>query len=140
MILQEVLRLYPPTPTLTRRTKEMVKLGKVTIPQGVYLTLLLGLPNYDTNIWGDDANEFNPERFSDGVSNATKIQSLFSPFASGPRSCIGQNFAMIEVKMALAMILRRFSFELSPSYTHAPVARVTTTPQCGVPLIFHVVD
>lgn len=131
MILQEVLRLYPPLPMTFRRPKETVHLGNLTIPAGVHLLLMIGQLHYDPEIWGEDAKEFRPQRFS----NAAKTQSSFIPFSSGPRVCIGQNFAMIEAKMAMAMVLQRFSFELSPSYLHAPFAVLTLYPQYGAPLI-----
>ncbi|KAK6132444.1 hypothetical protein DH2020_033821 [Rehmannia glutinosa] len=135
MILQEVLRLFPPAPLIVRGSTETVKLGNLTIPRGVHLTLLIGLLHYDPKIWGDDAKEFKPQRFSAGVSNATSLQSSFIPFSSGPRVCIGQNFAMIEAKIALAMILKSFSFELSPSYLHSPSIVLTLQPQFGAPII-----
>ncbi|EYU26267.1 hypothetical protein MIMGU_mgv1a0182361mg, partial [Erythranthe guttata] len=135
MILQESLRLYPPAPLMTRGSTKTVKLGNMTIPPGVHMTLLIGILHRDPNFWGDDANEFNPQRFSEGVSNAANTQSAYIPFSAGQRVCIGQNMVMIEAKIALAMILQSFSFELSPSYLHAPFNDINLLPIYGAPMI-----
>ncbi|KAL3651108.1 hypothetical protein CASFOL_007511 [Castilleja foliolosa] len=137
MILNEVLRLYPPAPLLARAPTKPVKLGNITLPVGVDLILLIGLLHNDPMIWGDDVNEFKPERFSDGVSGATKGHFSFIPFSAGPKVCIGQHFALMEAKLAMARILKSFSFELSPSYLHAPFSIITLQPQHGVPLVLH---
>ena len=131
MILYEVLRLYPPVTYLTRRTYKATELGGIKYPTGVTLILPLLFIHHDPDIWGEDASEFNPQRFADGISSAAKHPSAFFPFGGGPRICIGQNFALLEAKMALSTILQRFSFALSPSYTHAPYTVMTLQPQHG---------
>ncbi|KMS98250.1 hypothetical protein BVRB_4g093990 [Beta vulgaris subsp. vulgaris] len=135
MILQEVLRLYPPVVELNRVVSEDMTIGDVFLPAGVLVNLPILLIQQDEKLWGEDAKEFNPERFNEGISKATKGNMSFFSFGWGPRICIGSNFAMTEAKMTLALILQRFVFELSPSYAHAPSGTGTLRPQFGAQII-----
>ncbi|RZB82949.1 11-oxo-beta-amyrin 30-oxidase [Glycine soja] len=120
-----------------RAIKNDVKLGNLSLPAGVQISLPILLIHQDRDIWGDDATEFNPERFAEGVTKATKGQVVFFPFGWGPRVCLGQNFALLEAKMVLSLLLQRFSFELSPAYAHAPVTVLTLNPKYGAHIILH---
>ncbi|KAK1401746.1 Secologanin synthase [Heracleum sosnowskyi] len=139
MILYEVLRLYTPNALILRKKSKGTDLGDLTSLQAdIGLLIPVILVHHDQDLWGADAKEFNPERFSKGVLNATNGQTAaYLPFGAGPRICIGQNFTMLEAKVALAHILRTFSFELSPSYTHAPYNSFTIKPQYGASLFLH---
>nr|XP_043631442.1 cytochrome P450 CYP72A219-like [Erigeron canadensis] len=137
MIFYEVLRLYPPVVGLARKAEKEITLGDFSIPSGVLIGLPIMLIHYDEKYWGSDAKKFNPSRFSEGISKATKNQVTYFPFGWGPRICIGQNFALLEAKIALAMILQRYSFEFAPSYVHAPRTVLILQPGHGANLILH---
>ncbi|OIW06698.1 hypothetical protein TanjilG_04092 [Lupinus angustifolius] len=137
MILYEVLRLFPPTIYFDRVVKKDVKLGNLTLSKGMKVSIPILLIHHDHDLWGDDAKEFKPERFSEGIAKATKGQVSFFPFGWGPRICIGQNFTLLEAKVMLSLLLRKFSFQLSPTYLHDPTVMQTLKPKHGVPIILH---
>ncbi|KAL8171708.1 hypothetical protein V2J09_023512 [Rumex salicifolius] len=137
MIINEVLRLYSPVVAEIRRTKANTELGGYNIPKGTELLLPILAVHHDPSLWGPGVHEFNPNRFAQGVSQAATYPTAFMPFGLGARQCIGQNLAIFQAKLAMAMILQRFSFELSPNYSHAPTVLMFLYPQFNAPLIFH---
>ncbi|KAK7316578.1 hypothetical protein RJT34_00143 [Clitoria ternatea] len=85
MVLNEVLRLYPPLPKTTMYTKCATKIGNISVPAGVEVYLPFILLHYNDNYW-DNPEEFNPERFAEGVSKASKYKIAFYPFGWGQES------------------------------------------------------
>ncbi|KAM0903963.1 hypothetical protein ACQ4PT_018352 [Festuca glaucescens] len=135
MFLLETLRLYAPVSVIQRRAGSDLEVGGIRVPQGTVLTIPIATIHRDKEVWGKDANEFKPMRFEKGVTMAANHPNALLSFSSGPRSCIGQNFAMIEAKAVIAVILQRFSFSLSPKYVHAPMDVITLRPKFGLPMI-----
>ncbi|CAI5481942.1 unnamed protein product [Closterium sp. Yama58-4] len=137
MVLLETLRLFPPTPTITREASKDVALGPYSIPAGTRIMMSLAMPHSDPRYWGEDVLEFNPARFkvpTDGIQGACSHPQAFVPFSAGPRDCIGSNFALTEAKVVLAHLLRRLEWDLSPTYVHLPSVGITLTPKYGMPL------
>ncbi|CAM0907090.1 unnamed protein product [Alopecurus aequalis] len=135
MIMNETLRLYPPAVAMIRTAKRDVELGGCVVPAGTELLIPILAVHHDEEHWGADAHAFNPARFGD-ERRPGRHQMAFMPFGGGERVCIGQNLALLEVKVALAVVLQRFSFRLSPSYVHAPQVLMILQPQHRAPVIF----
>ncbi|KDO55401.1 hypothetical protein CISIN_1g038623mg, partial [Citrus sinensis] len=132
MILNETLRLYPPSPLILRKAAKDVTIGNIHIPANTRIVITTIAIHHDTEIWGQDAEQFNPLRFTE----SPKHLGIFLPFGLGPRICLGQNFALIEAKIILSMILRQYSFVVSPTYVHAPMLIFTMQPQHGAQIVF----
>lgn len=132
MVIQETLRLYPPATFVSREALADTRIGNIVVPKGVCIWTLIPTLHRDPDIWGADANEFRPERFSDGVSKACRHHQAYVPFGLGTRVCLGKNFAMVQLKVLLSLIVSKFNFSLSPHYRHSPIFRMIVEPEHGV--------
>ncbi len=105
-VLDETLRLWPVAPGYFRIAKTDQSLGAYSVSRGdVAFVLTLGV-HRDQATWGPDADEFDPGRFAPGAGRHP--DRVFKPFGTGPRACIGRQFALHEATLALAAIIRTF--------------------------------
>ncbi|TQR46209.1 cytochrome P450 [Paenibacillus popilliae] len=106
MILNESLRLWPTAPGFDLYAKEDTVIGgQYQLRKGDSVSVLLPQLHRDKEAWGDDADEFRPERFTD----PGKVPNhAYKPFGNGERACIGMQFALYEATLVLGMILQHF--------------------------------
>ncbi|KDP22269.1 hypothetical protein JCGZ_26100 [Jatropha curcas] len=136
-VWNEVLRLYPSSPNVQRQTRDDITVNELTVPKGTNVWIDLVAMHHDPNLWGEDVYEFKPERFKDDLYGGCKHKMGFLPFGFGGRMCVGRNLAMMEYKVVLSLILTRFSFSVSPTYSHSPSIMLSLRPSLGLPLVIH---
>ncbi|KAJ3487812.1 hypothetical protein NLI96_g3280 [Meripilus lineatus] len=118
-VLRESLRLNVPAAvrTMTSTEDQVIGNGKYFIEKGTTVAANAWTIQRDTHVWGDDAEEFKPERMLNGKFDAVPANA-WQPFGFGARACIGRAFAIQEAQIALASIIQRFDFVFeNPSYT-----------------------
>ena len=108
-ILSETLRLWPTVAAFTRYPYQDAMVGPYLMPKGSSITGLTIMLHRDPSVWGDDAEEFNPDHFRPETRSQLP-PNAFKPFGSGQRACIGRQFAMQEAMLVLGMLLQRFEF------------------------------
>ncbi|EYU40339.1 hypothetical protein ABFS82_02G138400 [Erythranthe guttata] len=135
MVIQETLRLYPPVAYVVREALQDIDFKGLKIPKGINIQVPIPAMHQSIDLWGPQAGQFDPERFSNGVSGACKIPQAYMPFGVGNRICLGQHFAMAELKVILSLVLSKFRLSLSPEYRHSPAFRLVVQPEYGVSVL-----
>ncbi|ESK83424.1 cytochrome p450 [Moniliophthora roreri MCA 2997] len=129
--VREVLRLYPPVPSTTRVAvkDDIIPLGEgyvgkdgktkdhVRIRKGQTIFINIQAINRSRKIWGEDAQEFKPDRWDNlpstvAASNVPGVWSHMLTFLGGARSCIGWRFSLVELKCIIFVLVKAFEFEL----------------------------
>ncbi len=132
-VVQEVLRLYPPAWVISRRSLAEDQIGPYVFPADSYFLVSPYTLHRRPEYW-NEPEVFNPDRFSEENSKERPTYA-YLPFGGGPRLCIGNNFAMLEMQLVLAILLRDFGVELlSPNQVIEPEPMVTLRPKGGVTL------
>jgi cytochrome P450 len=94
------------------------------------------MTHQDPRWWGADAAEFNPERFAPECEAEVR-KYAYLPFAMGPRVCIGNSFAMMEMRLLLATMLQRYTLTLADGHAPQPDPLITLRPKGGLRMIAH---
>ena len=143
-VCNEVLRHNAPVPLTLRDTDRECTILDTYVPKGTKVILCAGAVNFSTELWGDDAEEFNPDRWlGTGRANTGGAESNYAmlTFLHGPRSCIGQAFAKAEFASLVAAFVGTFEFELrDPDEVIEIKGGVTARPKNGLHIKLKVVE
>ena len=128
-VLDEGLRLWPTAPAFTRSPRETTVLstGHTMRPED-WAIVILPMMHRDPVVWGDDAAEFDPDRFLPENARGRQPHS-YKPFGTGERSCIGRQFALHEAILVLARMLHRYDIAGDPDYELEIAERLTLMPR-----------
>lgn len=129
-ILKESMRLYPPAWVTTRQAAHDTTLGGETLKQGRVVIVNIWGVHHNPDIYPDPW-AFNPDRFTPEFEKSLP-KSAYLPFGNGPRVCIGNAFAMMEAKIALAVLGQRFRLTLKPGHPVEPQDMFTLRPKYGM--------
>jgi cytochrome P450 len=129
-VIEEAMRLYPPAWITDRVAIADDEVDGVRIEAGSMIALSIYGAHHSAALW-DAPEAFRPERFSK-ENKPKRHPYAYLPFGGGPRLCIGNSFALMEMQLILVQLLRRFDFELSPGQEIEPQALITLRPKNGL--------
>ena len=127
-VFDEALRLHPTVPGYYRAAREDTLLAGVHPMRKGDWVLALTMTLHRDPRWGDDPDAFDPDRFAPENVKA-RPAGLYKPFGTGPRSCIGRQFALHEAVLLLAVLLRRYELIPDPDYELQVAERLTLMPK-----------
>uniref|UniRef100_A0A4W4H232 aromatase n=1 Tax=Electrophorus electricus TaxID=8005 RepID=A0A4W4H232_ELEEL len=131
MCIKESLRLYPPVPGFGRKlTKPMTFFDGRTVPEGSLIGISVYGVHRNATVW-ENPHVFDPLRFLP-ENTAKRSPHAFVPFSAGPRNCIGQNFAMNEMKVVVAMTLKKYVLIKDPEHTPKMVPQIILRSLNGI--------
>jgi cytochrome P450 len=133
MVIDEALRLYPPAWGFSRQALADDELGGYHLPGG-WLAFVLPYVLHRLPAFWHDPEAFEPERFLPEPS-ANRPKFLYLPFGAGPRQCIGNQFALIEMQLVVATLAQRHRLHLVPRHRVEPWPLITLRPRFGMPMI-----
>jgi cytochrome P450 len=130
-LLQEAMRLYPPAPILVRQCLDPIEINGIKIVKGKRVIIPTYAMHRHRRHW-QNPDAFDPDRFA--PERPVPDRYVYFPFGAGRRICVGAAFAMLELTVALATLMRSVRLAISPHYVVEPVAGIALKPRGGLPL------
>ncbi|MEU5705374.1 cytochrome P450 [Streptomyces flaveolus] len=128
-VLDESLRLWPTAPAFAREARrDTVLAGDHPMRRGAWALVLTPMLHRDPEVWGEDAERFDPDRFT-AQAVRSRPPHTFKPFGTGARACIGRQFALHEATLVLGLLLRRYDLHADPGYRLTVAERLTLMPE-----------
>lgn len=129
-LIEEAMRLYPPVWTVGRRPLQDDFIDGYPVKAGQNILMMVYHVHRHPDYW-DEPEKFKPERFSD--ENAKNIKKFaYFPFGGGPRLCIGNSFAMMEMQIIIATLAQRFKFRRTEKSEIIKDPLITMRPKNGI--------
>lgn len=135
MVIQEAMRLYPPAWVLVRTAVDNDEIGGYLIPKGSTVMVSQYVTHRHPDFW-DEPEKFDPERFSSARSK-DRPRFAYFPFGAGPRQCIGNYFALLEIPLILSMAIQNYRLHLDPNHSVVPQCGLNLEPQNGIRCTVH---
>jgi cytochrome P450 len=130
MIAKESMRLYPPAYGVGREAIEECEIGGYRVPAKTQIFAFQWVTQRDPRYF-DEPDEFNPDRWTEEFADSLPKYAYF-PFGGGPRACIGNSFAMMEIVLVLATIGQRFRLKLVPDHQVTILPAMSLRPRDGI--------
>jgi len=132
MVLEEVMRLYPPVWMLSRQGQEDDEVGGYHVPAGVDVMICPYTLHRHPEFW-PAPERFDPERF-DPARAKSRPGYAYLPFGAGPRFCVGNHLGMMEATFVLAMVARDLKLTKAPGYEVVPEPMLSLRVRGGLPM------
>ncbi|MFT4980273.1 MAG: cytochrome P450 [Bacteroidia bacterium] len=135
MVIDETLRLYPPAWVIGRRALEEDQIGGYRIPKHTNCLLPVYYVHRDPKYW-DEPLKFKPERFN-AENSKGRHKFVYFPFGGGPRLCIGNNFALMEMQLIVPMLVRALGLKKAANFEFKKEPLITMRPSPHMKMIIN---
>jgi cytochrome P450 len=133
-VIQEALRLYPPFWMIDRMAVADDRVGDIVISRGSMVIVYVYGAHHAPRYW-ENPEDFDTERFTK-ANEKLRTPFTYLPFGGGPRVCIGNQYAMLQMLMILSHLLRKYDFQLAPGQEIEPRPMVILRPKHGIRMTF----